>query len=293
MFEFFGAIAAALAVAAPVVENLGKIAQGGRHVLDFAADILGRFRKNVPAAQQQIVIVQALTQAAAMPQVEFDKKVAEIVDLVLIDQPPEQKKAATEYLKLLPARIRTTFMRPEDRTGKTVPAGFTVHRPEDILGFIPPRPPRFKVGDTPPEASLWILTERLGIGGFGEVWKARHYKMQNTFTAFKFCLDPVSQKNILENEMENVELVKNELTDHPNIVKLLNAYLEGDTPWLQYEYIPGGDLGQLVSNWANDVAVRAAMAVEKTTILAETLAHCHNMKPRCLIHRDMKRVRSL
>ena len=146
----------------------------------------------------------------------------------------------------------------------------------------------FREGDSPPEANRWILTERLGIGGFGEVWKARSRTMQNSFSAFKFCLDPVSQQRIFENELENIELVKNELIDHPNVVKLIDAYLEGDSPWLQYEYVPGGDLGQLVSTWPNELPVRAALAVKNIRILADTLAHCHNELSRKVIHRDMK-----
>ena len=146
----------------------------------------------------------------------------------------------------------------------------------------------FREGDSPPEATRWILTERLGIGGFGEVWKARSKTMQNSYSAFKFCLDPVSQQRIFENELENIELVKNELIDHPNIVKLIDAYLEGRHPWLQYEYVPGGDLGQLVATWPNDLAVRASLAVKNIGILAETLGHCHNELSRKVIHRDMK-----
>jgi formylglycine-generating enzyme required for sulfatase activity len=115
--------------------------------------------------------------------------------------------------------------------------------------------------------------------------------MLNTDAAFKFCLDPVSQKRIFENEIENIELVQNELTDHPNIVKLLEAYLEeGDIPWLRYEYVPGGDLGQLVATWPNDLAVRAALAVKNIGILADTLGHCHDRLSAKVkvIHRDMK-----
>ena len=293
MFEFFGAVAGALAIAAPVIHNLGEIAQGSRRVLDFAGAILGVFRKKVPADQQQAVIRQALTQAAAMPQTEFDQKVKEIVDRVLADQPAEQKKAATEYIKLFPARIRATFTRPDDRTGTTAPANFEVNHPEDIVSFIPPRPPMFKEGDRPVGAPSWELVERLAIGGFGEVWKARSDSLRNTFRVFKFCLNPASQKHIFLNERDNIELVQNELVDHPNIVKLLNAYLEGDTPWLEYEYIPGGELGQLIATWADDTAVRAAMAVQTAITLAETLEHCHNRivvdgVRKVVIHRDMK-----
>ena len=223
-----------------------------------------------------------------MPQVEFDKKAEEIIDVELADKPPEYRKAVTEYVKLIPPRIRASFSRPEDPTGTTAPAKWSATRPEDILPFLPPRPPMFREGDSPPEANRWILTERLGIGGFGEVWKARSKTMQNSYSAFKFCLDPVSQQRIFENELENIELVKNELIDHPNIVKLIDAYLEGDSPWLQYEYIPGGDLGQLVGTWPNELAVRAALAVKNIGILADTLGHCHNELSRKVIHRDMK-----
>lgn len=293
MFEFFSAVAAALAVAGPVMENLGKIAQGGHRILEFADAVLDRFRKKVPPDRQQVVIRQALEQAASMPTAQFDRAAWEIVDRALPDRSPEEKQAATEYLKLFPARIRSTFTRRDDPTGTTVPADFNVRTPRDILGVIPPRPPRFKDGARPPGAPKWELVERLAIGGFGEVWKARSDTLRNTFRVFKFCLDPESQRYFFENESEIIELVQNELVDHPNIVKLYDANLDGEAPWLQYEYIPGGDLGQLIATWADDVAVRAAMAVQIATTLAETLELCHNRiqvvgKPRAVIHRDMK-----
>jgi len=293
MIEFFGAVVGALGLAAPVIRNLGEIAEGGRRVLDFAGSILDRFRRELPPERQPIVLRQALSQAAAMPPLEFDREAERLVEKMLADQTPEDRRAATEYIKLMPSRIRATFARPDDPTGRTSPDQFTVQRPEDLLVFLPPRPPRFKEGDSPPEANRWILLERLGIGGFGEVWKARSKTMQNSFSAFKFCLDPASQRSILENELENVELVKNELTDHPNIVKLMDAHLDGDTPWLQYEYIPGGDLGQLINTWPDDLSARMTMAVEKLTTLADTLGHCHNQivvdgVHKAVIHRDMK-----
>ena len=292
MFELFGSVVGALGLAAGVVRNLGDIAQGGRKVLDFADNVLGLFRKKVPAAQQPAVIRQALAQVAALPPAEWDKKVEEIVELELAGKSAEEKKAATEHLKLWPARIRTTFARPEDRSGRTVPDDFTLTRAEDLAPFIPPRLSRFQVGDSPPAAPNWLLVERLGIGGFGEVWKAQSKRMTKTFRAFKFCLDPVSQGN-LELEMENIELVQNELRNRDHIVQLFEVHLDGESPWLQYEYVEGGELGTLVQSWPNDVAVRAALGVQNLTTLADTLAFCHTRirlddKPRALIHRDMK-----
>ena len=45
-----------------------------------------------------------------MPQVEFDKKAEEIIDVELADKPPEYRKAVTEYVKLIPSRIRATLL---------------------------------------------------------------------------------------------------------------------------------------------------------------------------------------
>src|SRR5271155_4189154 len=126
MFEFFGCVAAALAVTAPVVNNLGEILVGGRKIYDFGADILERFRKKVPPAQQQEVIRATLAQAAAMPALEFEKKTRQIVDAAIPDQPADVRQAITEYITLMPARIRHTFARPEDPTGTTAPAKFTL-----------------------------------------------------------------------------------------------------------------------------------------------------------------------
>ncbi|MGP0069463.1 MAG: protein kinase domain-containing protein [Isosphaeraceae bacterium] len=249
MMEFIAAIAASIASVAAVAKNLGEIAKGGRYMLDFADNIVRRFARKESDGHPQAELRQALVRIAAMPQVEFDKEAEEVIDVELADKPPEYRKAVTEYVKLIPPRIRDNFSRPEDPTGTTAPAKWSASRAEDIIPFLPPHLPMLQEGDSPPEANRWILTERLGIGGFGEVWKARSKTMQSSYSAFKFCLDPASQQRIFENELENVELVKNELIDHPNVVKLIDAYLEGDRPWLQYEYVSGGDLGPLVRTW--------------------------------------------
>lgn len=288
MFEFFGCVASALAGVGAGVKNIGEILDGGKKVYDFAAGVLDWIGRRIPGKQQPVVIREALTQAANMPSPEFEQKMREVVEQAIPEQPQEVRKAITDYLTLMPARIRQTFARVEDPSGRTLPANWTVQRPEDLFSLLPPRPPMFREGDSPPEANRWVLVERLGIGGFGEVWKARSKTMQNSFTAFKFCLDPKSQQYFYENELRLVELVKNELTDHPHIVKVLDAYSEGPTPWIQYEYIPGGDLGQLIATWPRDLGGRASMAVEKVGVLAQTLADCHRLHPEAVIHRDMK-----
>jgi hypothetical protein len=187
MLEFIAAVAAAIASVAPVMRNLGDIAKGGRQMLDFADHILARFFKKGSNGQQQAELRHALEQAAAMPQPEFEKKAEAIIEVELADKPPEYRKAVTEYVKLIPGRIRPNFSRPEDPTGTTAPAKWSATRAEDLLPFLPPRPPMFREGDSPPEASRWVLTERLGIGGFGEVWKARHTRCSTAMPRSSFA----------------------------------------------------------------------------------------------------------
>src|SRR5205823_5369756 len=104
------------------------------------------------------------------------------------------------YLTQVPAMIRRSLRRPSDAKGSTVPPSLALKQPEDLLPFLPPRAPRFKPGDRPLPGVDWVLEEPLGVGGFGEVWKARHAHLTSKApVALKFCLD-ASAVPVLRNE---------------------------------------------------------------------------------------------
>ena len=286
-FVFLSSVVGTIGLIANSVRDLRVIGQAGRQAWALADGVMDCFRNKVPAEQQQSVMRNELQTITSISGSELERKASEIVEQELADKPPEYRKAVTEYVKLIPARITATFSRAEDRSGKTVPVQWTMQRSEDLISFLPPRPPMFQEGDSPPEASRWTLIERVGMGGFGEVWKAQNKFMSNTFNVFKFCLDPASQARMLEHEMAVIEQVIDELVDHPNIVRLMDAHLEGETPWLRYEYIPGGELSQLVATWPNDLAVRTRHAIDVMKTLVGTASDCHSLaKP--IVHRDFK-----
>ena len=291
-FEFVSAVIGAIAVTAPVMRNLGDIAKGGNEFLHFVDNIWGRFFKKGDKARPQVEVRQTMEEIAAMPQKEFEKKVEQIVDSApeFKDKPPEYKASAADYIKRIKTEVNFGFSRPEDPTGATVPAHWAIGRPEEVAKVLPPRFSQIQAGMSPPQAPGWVLTEQLGIGGFGEVWKARGTRMTSTLSAFKFCLDPVSRDRILAHELENIELVQNELHDDPHIVNLYEAYIEPDaeTPWLRFQYVPGGELGGLVATWPDQLEARATNAVHTIGILATTLGKCHLELSKIVVHRDMK-----
>ncbi|MCS6851813.1 MAG: serine/threonine protein kinase [Gemmataceae bacterium] len=286
MFEFFAAVAGALAVSGPVVKNLGELARGALDLCKLAEWVWKRVCQRVPEAQRQPVIRRALTEAASLPPQQFEQKVHEIIERELADQSPADRQAAKDYLSLIPEMIRTTFRSKKDPSGRTLPDNLNIQRSLDLLPFLPPRPPRFKVNDPVPGKPEWIFVERLGIGGFAEVWKARHQRFANMTSVIKICLDPQSQERLVKHEATILNQILRH-GRHPGIVALRGVSLGSDPPWLEYEYAEGGDLHQFLLRHPWPVEKREARAWSIIRTLAGTLGYFHRLNPK-VIHRDIK-----
>jgi serine/threonine protein kinase len=188
----------------------------------------------------------------------------------------------------VPAAVRRTLRRPSDPAGRTVPAGLPLRRAEDLIPLLPDRTPRFQPGDRPLPGADWELVELLGVGGFGEVWKARHVFFDGIApVALKFCLDPQARERLLKHEAMILNQVMRQ-GRHPGIVPLLDASLSGDPPCLKYEYVEGGDLAGLVRDWQDSPpSCRWRAAAEITLRLAKIVAYAHRLSP-AIVHRDLK-----
>ncbi len=154
-----------------------------------------------------------------------------------------------------------------------------------MLPLIPTKPARFQAGQRPLVGNDFELIELLGSGGFGEVWRAKHIHMPSApDVALKFCLDAAAAKT-LRNEAALLGRIMQQ-GDHSGIVKLQQTYLRADIPALQYEYIAGGDLADLIKHWYAQPTPPSIDVVRDALLeLAETLAFAHAAG---IVHRDLK-----
>ncbi|MEJ5277344.1 MAG: serine/threonine-protein kinase, partial [Thermogemmata sp.] len=260
----------------------------GGFLYEIAEDALERYRRRRQMEQFREDL-QALVQAEMA---EIRQQAQEIAaEVVPPGTPSQQQKQLELYLTMVPLAARQTFRRPEDPQGRSVPAHLDLSRPENFVQILPPRSPRFEIGQRVPHAPQWELVQPLGLGGFGEVWLARHTFLGEQ-RAFKFCLEPRYQERLLRYEGEVVRRVMGMKDRFPadghGIVWLLDAYLEGETPWLAYEYVEGGDLAAVIRKMAElEPRQRGRWAMEYLQALARIVGEFHALEPP-IVHRDLK-----
>lgn len=124
------------------------------------------------------------------------------------------------------------------------------------------------------------LLERLGQGGMGTVYKARHTRLART-VAIKVLTQDHSMSS------EAVLRFRREITvtgslDHPNVVRAYDARQVGDTHFLVTEYVDGLDLARHVRNHGPLSVVDACCVIRQAAV---GLGQIHRSG---LVHRDIK-----
>jgi serine/threonine protein kinase len=138
------------------------------------------------------------------------------------------------------------------------------------------------------------LEELLGVGGFGEVWKARHHRETGLIdqeepppvVALKFCLEADAVAVLRHEESVLQQVVKQ--GGHRGVVRLLHAHLDSDPPCLEYEFVEGEDLGRQLRVRGN----ARAGSMESSDLrlmreLIDVVASAHRLDPP-VVHRDLK-----
>ncbi|MSU61907.1 MAG: hypothetical protein EXS31_05855 [Pedosphaera sp.] len=147
---------------------------------------------------------------------------------------------------------------------------------EQVLGWRP------ALGQVVPNTK-WVLDEKLGEGGFGEVWKARHEKL-NEFHVFKFCFR-ADRVRSLKREVTLFRLLKERAGEHPNIVRLHDIYFDAPPFYLEEEYVSGKDLKSWCEAQGGVENVPLETRIEIVAQTADALQAAHDAG---IIHRDVK-----
>jgi formylglycine-generating enzyme required for sulfatase activity len=229
--------------------------------------------------QAEVKEVAQLTPSEARHQAEM------IVAAEASGQPEAVRQTLTAYLAQVPVAIRQSQRCPADPSGRTMLFGLSLVKSDDLLHLLPAQMPRYQPGDRPNGIGDWQLEELLGVGGFGEVWRARNPHLSDP-VALKFCLDAKAAQ-WLRHEAALLGRVMAQ-GKHPGIVPLLDTYLNGDPPCLKYEYVAGGDLSGLIGQWRhappNDHVAACTKLIHE---LADIVAFAHRLNPP-IVHRDLK-----
>ncbi len=125
----------------------------------------------------------------------------------------------------------------------------------------------------------YIVTDYIGQGGMGQVFKAEH-KVMGREVAVKVL--PVNRSTDEAIAHFTREIRTQAKLDHPNLVRAYDAGHEGKVHYLVTEYVPGMDLRRLIRS-QGPLNVNQAATVIMLAALGLDYAHQSG-----LIHRDVK-----
>jgi WD40 repeat protein/tRNA A-37 threonylcarbamoyl transferase component Bud32 len=126
----------------------------------------------------------------------------------------------------------------------------------------------------------YVLLEPLGVGGMGQVFKARH-RLMNRLAAVKLIREESrSSSEFQQRFLREVEAAAQ--LAHPNIVAAFDAAQHGPSMYLAMEYVDGVDLARLLKAHGPLPVARACDYIRQAAL---GLQHAHE---RGLSHRDVK-----
>jgi WD40 repeat protein/class 3 adenylate cyclase/tetratricopeptide (TPR) repeat protein len=134
-----------------------------------------------------------------------------------------------------------------------------------------------------PQRENWELTEKLGEGGFGEVWLAEHRKTRQK-QVFKFCFQAERLPG-LRLETALFRLMKKTLGERPDIARIIDWQFDTPPYFLEAEYTPGGSLPDWAKQQGGIDRVPLATRLDIVAQVADALHAAHTVG---VLHRDVK-----
>ncbi len=138
---------------------------------------------------------------------------------------------------------------------------------------------QIKGGRTKLNLGPYIITDWIGQGGMGQVFKGVH-QMLGRESAIKVLPLHKATPESIQNFTREIRMQAQ--LDHPNLVRAYDAGCDGNVHYLVTEFIPGTDLRRLVRSQGALTQQQAASVVLQA---ARGLEYAHS---RGLIHRDVK-----
>lgn len=138
---------------------------------------------------------------------------------------------------------------------------------------------QLKSGRTKFNLGPYVITDWIGQGGMGQVFKGEHSVLGRVSAIKVLPLDKTDDYAI-SNFHREIKLQAR--MDHPNLVRAYDAGHDGKVHFLVTEYVPGRDLRRLIRNQGKLTVAEAAGVVMQ---VARGLHYAHQQG---LIHRDIK-----
>jgi len=126
----------------------------------------------------------------------------------------------------------------------------------------------------------YILEQRVGTGGVGEVWRARHIRLNKPF-AIKLILPHLCQDENIYNRFIQ-EAIATANLEHPHIISVHDFFSVGDESFLVMSYVQGGSLQDRIRK-------RGCLPLTETLQIARGILDALNFAHKNgIVHRDVK-----
>jgi NIMA (never in mitosis gene a)-related kinase len=132
--------------------------------------------------------------------------------------------------------------------------------------------------------SRFTIEKKIGRGQFSEVYKAMDEKHGHHVALKKIGIFEMMDAKARLDCIKEINLLQQ--LDHPNIIKHLGSFIDGNDLYIVLELAGGGDLSKLISYFAKEGKLIPERTIWKYfSQISDALSHMHEKR---VMHRDIK-----